>query len=239
MSRISFENFGKFAELLDEYTVISGRYLIQGESERRITGDILKKLELQPSDSVLEIGCVAGNLLIPISFLVGEITGIDHESCIRRLKARFPEGNNVSLIAGNFLDVSLDKKYEKILCYSVLHYLSGIDEVFKFIDKALQFLAPGGKALFGDIPNQSVKKRFIDSEDGKRFVKEWDRSLRNQSEVSVATPKDTDTVQFDDVLVTEVIKLFRDKGYHTYILPQPPELPFGHTREDILIRKPG
>src|SRR5208283_3546843 len=124
MSRISFENFGKFAELLDEYTVISGRYLIQGESERRITGDILKKLELQPGDSVLEIGCGAGNLLIPISFLVGEITGIDHESCIRRLKARFPEGNNVSLIAGNFLDVSLDKKYEKILCYSVLHYLS-------------------------------------------------------------------------------------------------------------------
>ena len=34
-----------------------------------------------------------------------------------------------------------------------------------------------------------------------------------------------------------LIKGLIDKGYNTYIFSQPPELPFGYTREDILIEK--
>ncbi|MBF0558382.1 MAG: methyltransferase domain-containing protein [Nitrospirae bacterium] len=239
MSRVSFENYGKLAQTLEDDTIISGRYKIQAEAEKYVVKDILNKLDLQPADSVLEIGCGTGNLLIPISFFVSEISGIDHEACLKRLEERFPKGKNISLIPGNFLDVSLSKKYDIILCYSVLHYLSGRDEVFTFIDKALEYLAPGGKALFGDVPNISAKTRFVDSAEGKRFVKEWEVVAKGQGEAGIAVPSDESTVHFDDDLVTDIIKIFRKKGYHTYILPQSPKLPFGNTREDILIKKVG
>ena len=133
MSRISFENFGKLAQNLENCTDISGRYKIHYEAEKKIYADVIKKLELQSKDSVLEIGCGAGNLLIPFSFFVREITGIDHPSCIKRLKDRFSQTKNVSFVSGNFLDINLDKKYSKILCYSVMHYLEHKDEVSRIL----------------------------------------------------------------------------------------------------------
>ena len=240
MSRISYENFGKVAQNLEDCIGISGRYKIQYEAEKKILADVIKKLELQSKDSVLEIGCGAGNLLIPFSFFVRKITGIDHPACIKRLKDRFSQTKNVSLISGNFLDINLDKKYNKILCYSVIHYLENRNEVFKFIYKALQLLVPGGMALFGDIPNQSTKKRFVNSEQGRKFVSKWEELLKRQKDFNnetITQNPDKKNVQFDDDLLLKILKLFRDKGYHTYVFPQPPELPFGNTREDIRIKK--
>jgi len=239
MSRISFENYGKLAQSLKDDTEVSGRYKIQHEAEKKILADVIKKLELQSEDSVLEIGCGVGNLLIPFSFFVREITGIDHSSCIKRLKDRFPKAKNVSFISGNFLDINIDKKYNKILCYSVIHCLEHSDEVFKFIYKALQLLVPGGMALFGDIPNKSTKKRFVNSEQGRQFVSEWEELLKRQTDSNnktITQIPDKKSVQFDDDLILKILKLFRDKGYHTYVFPQTPELPFGNTREDILIK---
>jgi len=239
MSRVFFKNYGRLAQSSEDYTEMSGRYKIQHEAEKKILTDLIKKLELQSKDSVLEIGCGVGNLLIPLSFFVGEITGIDHPLCIKRLKERFSQTKNVSFISGNFLDINLDKKYNKILCYSVMHCLEHKDEVFKFIYKALQLLVPGGMALFGDIPNKSMKKRFVNSEQGRQFVSKWEELLRKQTDTNnkiITQIPDKKSVQFNDDLILKILKLFRYKGYHTYIFPQPPELPFGNTREDILIK---
>lgn len=241
MSKITFDNYGKKAEQLDSYLEIASRHSMMGESEKLTIPDVIMKLDLQPYDRVLDIGCGAGNLLIPLSFFVKEITGIDHSSCIERLKSRIKDLRNVLLISGNFLDINMDNRYDKILCYSVLHYLADEKEVLFFIKKALELLEPGGSALFADIPNMSKKGRFLKSDYGKNIDKEY-RSLLKDVQKSRETvnfsEKDEAVVQFDDDLVLKILKETRDDGYHSYVLDQSTDLCLGHTREDILVVKP-
>lgn len=241
MGRKSFENYGRMAKCLTNHTVIAGRYPLQEDAERNIMADIARKLDLKAHDTVLEIGCGTGNLLIPLASLVREVVGIDHASCLNSLKKRTKK-KNICLIPGNFLDLSIDSSFEKILCYSVLHYLRDKDEVIQFIGKGLLLLAPGGMALFGDIPNQSRKSRFLQSEKGKHFATAWQKAVADQADrgtEQIALDPDHELVAFDDNLTMKILGHFRNQGYDTYIFPQPPDLPFGNTREDILIVRPG
>ena len=155
MSQISFENFALRAQKQSlDPTQIAGRYLNQKNDERNILIDIINKLNIVSTHNCLEIGCNVGNILIPLSFLVNSIVGIDHPACLAVLKERFT-GDNVRLIGENFLDCDTDElgRFDIILVYSVLHYLADAQEVYKFIDKALSLLEFGGKLLLGDIPN--------------------------------------------------------------------------------------
>jgi SAM-dependent methyltransferase len=240
MSRISYENYGELASRLENTTLIAGRYGVQKDAERRIAADVYHKLKLEPQDSLLEVGCNVGNLLVPLSFLVGRCVGIDHPACLAKLRTRHP-GENLDLIEGNFLDLQLSDKYSKILSYSVLHCI-GQSELFPFIDKAVNLLAPGGRALFGDLPNASLKARFLDSHAGKEFEKNW-RALLEQSNNQASAPApelepDPDTASFDDARLMEIVLRYRNLGFHVYLLPQPCDLPFGNTREDLVIIRP-
>jgi len=130
VSRLSFENYGKKASLGLDPMFVTGRYMSQKEDERNILPDVVNKLDLHSEDLCLEIGCGVGNLFIPLSFLVKSITGVDHPNCVSGLNARFTS-ENMRLISKNFLDCSQDElgRFDKILVYSVLHYLSNRDEV--------------------------------------------------------------------------------------------------------------
>jgi hypothetical protein len=99
-------------------------------------------------------------------------------------------------------------------------------------------LKPGGKVLFGDIPNQSLKERFINSKHGKTVTQKWKKLMRTDQHdgtKKVALDTDTKLLQFNDELVFNILENLRGNGYHAYVIPQPPELPFGNTREDILV----
>lgn len=240
MGKISFQNYGIMTEYGGDYTYLAGRYLSQKTEERHIIPDVIKKLEINSKDNCLDIGCGPGNLLIPLSFLVKSITGIDHPNCISTLKKRFT-GDNVRFVTKNFLECQKNELnyFNKILVYSVLHYLSDFQEVTEFINKAIALLEPGGKILLGDIPNVSLKKRFLDSEFGKKFNAKWQNQIPDRQQTN--TPKydiDNNLVEFTDTVIVTIMSTLREQGYNTYILPQPHTLPFCYTREDILIEKP-
>ncbi len=148
-------------------------------------------------------------------------------------------------MAGNFLDETLrltgksEARFDKILCYSVLHYLADEIEVFAFVARALRLLAPGGSLLLGDLPNESRKRRFLSSPAGKAFARRWEKQKKHlEREDGLALPEDPQLVRFDDALVLQICGECRKQGLDAYILPQPPNLPFGHTREDVLVVKP-
>ena len=242
MSRISFENYGKMAQFFDNDTEISGRYQIQENDERNILYDVLSKLDIKGENTLLDIGCGTGNLLIPLSFACKQLTGVDHASAIKRLKQRAKLLKNIDLISGNFFDLTLDRKFDKILCYSVLHLLSNKEEVFMFIQKSLKLLKPGGIALFGDIPNISKKERFLKSKSGREFSKKWNKLIENRNKnlnhTEPSLVEDKELVEFNDDLVISILIDVRAKGFDSFILNQHSYLPFGYTREDILIKNP-
>jgi len=240
MSRASFETFGDLAASGLSDTEKAGRHGIQAADEKNIVADVAAKLDLRAYDDLLEIGCGTGNLLIPLSFRVRKAVGIDHPNMIAALEKRFPDPS-VSGIAGDFLELGLDRKFSKILIYSVLHYLSDDAEVLAFLDRAVDLLEPGGRLLVGDLANDDRKRRFNESERGQRFNAEWRAKMENgepgadAARLFAQMAGDDKRVPITDALVLGILERYRERGYDAFVLPQPPGLPFCHTREDVLI----
>ena len=200
MSRVTFENYARRAEAALGETELSGRYRMQEEAERRIVPDVIEKLSLQAGHHLLEIGCGAGNILIPLSFGVASSTGVDHETVLGRLKAR-ADTKRITCLAGNFLDLEITTKFDRILIYSVLHCLSDHAEAIQFVDRACDLLAPGGRMLIGDIPNADRKARFSSSAAGQAFERAWQEESQRETQsesAEVALVDDPDLASFDD-----------------------------------------
>jgi SAM-dependent methyltransferase len=238
MSRMSYEHYGRGAQH-PNITVAGGRFAYQEHGERLISLDVAAKLQLDPDDDLLEIGCGPGNILIPLAFRCRSATGIDHPELLARLSQRLAGPPQIALVGGNFLDVQPPREsYSKIYMYSMLHYLSSVEEVLRIARKAIGLLAPGGRMLLGDLPNCDHKRRFLATPAGQAFDARW-RAARD-----AATPPEGDfpgedddrlVGAFDDAGIARIVLEMRAAGFESYILPQPAELPFGHTREDILV----
>jgi cyclopropane fatty-acyl-phospholipid synthase-like methyltransferase len=244
MGRQAFENYGRAATRDFEYIVLSGRYATLKTAEKRVVADVVSKLQLTGTDDLLEIGCGVGNLLIPLSFMTGSVTGIDHQGCLTRLQERFPKPDNVTLIPGNFLDLDIEPRFSKILVYSVIQLLSNGQEVRDFVLKAARRLRPGGRLLIGDIQNLQKYER-VDSTDAgrawrKTFTQQVDdyRSKHGAAGMSdCIDPKDYDKayVRIDDALLLGLIGELRSLGFEAYLMPQPADLPFGLFSDDLLV----
>lgn len=244
MGRRSFDNYGERARLIADTTQASARLLITKEQERRILADVMHKLDIQPRDRILDIGCGIGTIGIPLSFLVESYVGIDHPDVVRRFYSRY-SGDNVELLAGNFLDLTIDRKFTKILIYSMLHYLSKT-EIVGFLERALPLLEPRGLMLIGDMPNDDEHQRFDNSTFGAFWGVKWRQemtdSLPAEAEALIASPmsqqRDTDVVNCGDDLILGLVGAIRKVGYSCWLLPQPDDLPMWFSREDLLVMKP-
>ncbi len=238
-----YDGYGELSARATCATALAGRYPTQAAAETLIAGDVAAKLALGPTHTLLEIGCGVGNLLIPLSFRVATATGVDHPAIVARARTRFADPS-LAWIEGQFPDVVLAGPFDRILIYSVVHYLDSLAAVEDFLDRALDLLAPGGRLLIGDLPNSDRKRRFQASPAGQAFETEW-RAMsigaadaaerRAQAEAFGGT---TSLGAFSDADILALLGRYRRCGCHTYVLAQDPALPFGHTREDLVIVKP-
>ena len=211
------------------------------ESENFIVQDILEKLKLKKKDNIIDIGCGAGNITIPLNSFVSNTTCIDHPYCLDRLNSRLDKSKGFKLIPGNFIDLKINKTFDKVLCYSVIHYLKDEKEMWDFIKKAISLLKPGGLALFGDLPNKTKKERFMDTKFGEKIDSEYRKALKENNlnrTNSVNLSKDVELVDLNDESILRLVKKIRDEGFNAYLLDQPPQLSLSYTREDILVSKP-
>ncbi len=258
MPQISaFEAYGILAQQCEEVTQLAGRYFCQKGEEKNIVLDIVHKLELSCQDACFELGCGAGNLLIPLSFMVRSCTGVDHGNVIARFKQRFT-ADNVTLIAADFF--SLDREalgqFDKIIVYSVLQCFESLERLELIVDYLLALLKPGGLLLLGDLPNEDKKQRFLDSPAGKDFSQLWQEKMRQekmqqekmqQENSKNQTSKVFDlkkiftrvnpVLEFNDKVMSQLMQYICQQGCESYLLPQPDNLPFCFSREDILVRK--
>lgn len=239
MSKTSFENYGKRAGARLTNTEKAGRHNFQRDAETLILDDVIAKLGLDSSDDLLEIGCGTGNLLIPLSFRVRSCTGIDHPACTEELRRRFDDPR-AQTIGGDFLDLEIASTFSKVLVYSVVHVLSDHAEVRRFIDKALALLRPGGKLLVGDLPNEDRTARFLATPLGQQVTAEYrqQQAASATRESGFAPEKDPRVVRFHDADLVELVGDLRRRGWDAFLLPQSPALPFGYTREDLLVHAP-
>jgi protein-L-isoaspartate O-methyltransferase len=108
MGKKEFNNYGSRALTKGlSQTEIAGRYLSQTISEKRIIADVIEKLNIQPEDRFLDVGCGPGLNLVPVSYMCSSSYGIDHPEVIRYLSKRIGS-NEINLIGGDFLEISLE-----------------------------------------------------------------------------------------------------------------------------------
>lgn len=244
MTETPLEHFGRGASKLDNFAEIAGRYRFQKKAEQHLLCHLFHTLSLSPDDDVLDIGCGAGNLLIPISFFVHSITGVDHSNLLAQIKKRVPlDHDTITLVPGDFSTTKVPGTFSRILIYSVIHYLRDEEEMLAFIRKAATLLRPGGKMIIGDIPNKDMKTRFLSSEKGKAFALKWQKKIAQENkknsavQSSFAPLENVPLVAIDDMLIEKILKMLNRLSLHARRVAEPETLAFCFTREDIIVER--
>lgn len=149
--------------------------------------------------------------------------------------ANIPDSKGVVKIGGKFPFSNNELKdyigkTDYVLCYSVLFYVFANDNLYLFLHEALNLLKANGKFLIGDIPNIDKRDRFLESEEGKKF-------LQNSGQVKGSTAHDNRDQKMDDSIVLAIVARLRRFGCEAYVIPQNDNLPMSNRREDILVVK--
>lgn len=235
---LSFDSFRKLAKSkgLSDNEKIGFPDSYRSGYEEKILKDIYDKLQLQNRKGlkVLDIGCGASELTRKLASdclaMKHKLVLLDSKEMLKNLKL----SKEVEMYAGKFPDKKFTEKHQAhfdcILCYSVLFYVFANDNVFDFIHQALDVLKPGGRLLLGDIPNVDKRDRFLNSEDGKKFLKKG-------KQLKGSTAHENRSQKMDDSVVMAILNRYRSHGMETYLLPQNDDLPMANRREDILIIK--
>ncbi|WP_019646549.1 class I SAM-dependent methyltransferase [Novispirillum itersonii] len=203
-----------------------------------ILNDIIAKASnlTVPGRRVLDIGIGCGELGASIAQYCKanghSLTAIDspemlanYDSDVRKIGGRFPEECEQALG---------DDVFDVIIIYSVLQYVFADQNIFAFVDVCLSRLADGGQLLIGDIPNTSMRKRFLASPAGLRHHQaSFDPNGSPNVTFNVLEPK-----EIDDGVLLGVLARCRAAGFHAFLLPQPMHLPMANRREDMVVIRP-
>jgi hypothetical protein len=106
--------------------------------------------------------------------------------------------------------------------------------IFDFVDAAMELLAPGGRLLLGDLPNASMRRRFLASEAGAAHH----RAYTGRDEDPDVRFNVLERGEMDDAVVIALVSRARAAGFDAWLLPQPAGLPMANRREDIVIARP-
>ena len=121
---------------------------------RRFIRKAIGQMQIQPNDSILDLGCGTGrNARLMKSYLgkKGEITGLDiSEAMEKQFRQKFGDDEKVSFINQRIdVDFDLEKKFDKVFISFVIHGFP--HEVRSIVIKnALNHLKPGGSFFILD-----------------------------------------------------------------------------------------
>jgi 2-polyprenyl-3-methyl-5-hydroxy-6-metoxy-1,4-benzoquinol methylase len=165
--------------------------------------------------------------LVDSAEMLAQLPGPTAAPHVEKRAGRFPEEHLAWIEARR-------GSFDAILVYSVLHYVFVERSTFAFLDGCLELLAPGGRLLLGDVPNQSMRKRFFASPTGVRFHQRFTGS----DEVPVVEHQAIASGHLDDAVLLALVMRARAAGFHAWLVPQDPRLPMANRREDILVERP-
>ncbi len=119
-------------------------------------GDISFYLQaVEGAESVLELGCGGGRILLPMLEAGHRVTGLDIEPEMlefvrKKAEETLPELNgNLTLVEGNFLSFDLGRSFDVVLLpFNTLHYLMNDEEVKSCFRSVRAHLPKGGRFLF-------------------------------------------------------------------------------------------
>jgi trans-aconitate methyltransferase len=112
--------------------------------------ELIEKLDLSGSESVLDIGCGDGKVTAEIARRLprGRVVGIDSsQEMIRLARSAFPPTSrgNLDFLAGNALALDFNQEFDVVFSNATLHWVKDHGPVLR---GAARSLRPGGRLLF-------------------------------------------------------------------------------------------
>lgn len=242
-AKLGFEAFRRLAadQTLSAYEKIGFPDSYRAGKEPLIFADILRKLPTLHMQSAVVLDVGPGCSEVP-RLLIDHAKAHGHELHLvdsAEMLDQLGDHEGVHKTVAFYPDCPhlierLSGRTHAVIVYSVLHYIFVETNLWNFLDATLSLLAPGGMLLLGDIPNNSMRKRFFASDAGRAFH----RAYTGRNEDPVVAYNRIEPGQMDDAVVCGIVQRARAAGFHAYVLPQPAELPLANRREDILVVRP-
>lgn len=113
---------------------------------------IARKLKLGPADSLLDVGCGSGYIAAELARKVKTLTAVDYTpEMVGKANAYFAELGIVNARAehGEIIALAFGPIFNKVLCYSVFHYIG--EELESSLDSLIGCVNLGGLLLVGSI----------------------------------------------------------------------------------------
>jgi SAM-dependent methyltransferase len=132
---------------------------------RAMTREVLRKLALGPRASVIEIGCGVGVLGVPVARRASSYVGLDFApNAVAVMRARLAEAGLepraralcVDVLGMSDAELTALGAFDRVLMYAVLHYARTEADAQRFLKQAVALLAPGGRALIGNLPLEDL-----------------------------------------------------------------------------------
>ncbi|HEV3001482.1 MAG TPA: methyltransferase domain-containing protein [Solirubrobacteraceae bacterium] len=210
--------------------------------EEAILADVASKLPALTEHGrvIADVGCGASGL----PFLLREHCRRQGHTLLLidapEMLEHHEDGPGVVKVPGRFPAETAERlaewrgRVDAAVAYSVLQVVYGEANPIEFVDAAAELLAPGGRLLIGDLPNASMRRRFLASAAGAAHHRAY-TGRDEDPPVAFNTPS---RGEVDDALVLGLAARARAAGLHAWVVPQHPSLPMANRREDLLVARP-
>ncbi len=122
-------------------------YAQNSQTQLTATMNELHKLGIQPTDTVLDIGCGDGKITHYLANSVvpaGTVVGIDQSINMVNVANKSYQSANLSFKSVDVMNMDFDRQFDKAVSFWVFHWVTDLAVAFKKLHNALK---PGGKAL--------------------------------------------------------------------------------------------
>ncbi|MBI3631440.1 MAG: class I SAM-dependent methyltransferase [Candidatus Staskawiczbacteria bacterium] len=213
---------------------------------KHIFNNINKKIIIKDSDEVLDLGGGTGELTKYFSQICRRVTLADGaEKAIDVAKSKLKNFKNVEYVVADInrpLPFSREQ-FNKIICYSVAHYLKDMEKFNFLLEQLLLVCASKGLIFIGDIP---LSEKYVKNlaERKKNSIANFLGNIRYLFKkiatsflynVKGINPIHFSSIKFTKEAILDVLKNYQ--GIECGFLAQDPRLPFANSREDLLIKK--
>ncbi len=165
-NKLLMENYENVASLGTFDILSTGRYLSSFFGYTGRLGRFLAdEMELKKTDRVLDAGCNVGVYHKPLAERSGALVGVDASPrAIERARARNKRLANARYQVGELLSLRPEDftcRFDKILCYSVVHFLGDLNELEAALKVFISLLDNGHGTIFlGEVRETELYEQF-------------------------------------------------------------------------------